>query len=333
MSSNPVIDATAMGLFLGALFSKTTTVVWPIGMITIIWWKRGAVSWKRDVLPLIPFVVLALLDGWVALSIERDAVGNATGELQFSLAQRLVIAGHACWFYLEKLFWPLTCARSIPGWLIDNPRVIDYLYPVGVLGVAGRAVDPAEEKSGSVGCVIFFVGALSPLLGIFSFSYQRYSFVADHFQYLASLGVVTLVTAGGVWLWEKWRLVPRFVGTSLCVAVLTILAILTRNIAGRSWIWGTFARATLAGNPYSWVARDHLGLVLTSEGKGRKQSMFFHQALPEIRNMAWATTILAARFSHRVGSKKCWASAGPARRPWTWPTPPAASMTAISSWA
>ncbi len=54
--------AKVMGLFAGALLSKSTVVVWPVGMLVILWWKRGALHWKRDVLPLIPFAVLAFLD-------------------------------------------------------------------------------------------------------------------------------------------------------------------------------------------------------------------------------------------------------------------------------
>ena len=275
----PSSYAMAMGLFLGALLSKTTTVVWPIAMIAIMWWKRGALSWKRDVLPLIPFAGLTLFDGWVALGIERDAVGNAMRELQFSLAQRLVIAGHACWFYLGKLLWPVGLCPIYPRWQIDHLRGVDYLYPIGVLVLLVVSWAQRKRSRAPAAALLFFVGVLSPLLGIFSFSYQRYSFVADHFQYLASLGVITLAAAGGVWLRERWRLVPRFAGIALCVAVLATLAVLTREHSRAFADLGAFARTTLAGNPDSWVARDHLGLVLTSEGKLTEAIDLFNQVL------------------------------------------------------
>ena len=275
----PASFAMATGLFLGALLCKTTTVVWPIGMIVIVWWERGTLSWKRDVLPLIPFAALAFLDGWVALRIEREAVGNASGPLQFSLAQRLVIAGHACWFYLGKLVWPVGLCPMYPRWQIDHLTAIDYLYPIGILALLVVLWTLRKRSRAPLAALLFFVGALSPLLGIFSFSYLRYSFVADHFQYLASLGVITLVAASGVRLQGRWRLVPRFTGIALCVAVLATLAILTGNTARAFVDLGTFARATLAGNPDSWVARDHLGLVLTSEGKLTEAIDLFNQAL------------------------------------------------------
>jgi tetratricopeptide (TPR) repeat protein len=271
--------AMAMGLFLGALLTKTTTVVWPIGMIAILWWKRSVLSWKRDVLPLVPFTALALFIGWVALGIEREAVGNAMGELHFSLAQRVVIAGHACWFYLGKLLWPAGLCPIYPRWQIDPLESIDYLYPIGILALLVVLWTQRKRSRAPLAAFLFFVGALSPILGIFSFSYLRYSFVADHFQYLASLGVITLVAASGMWMQEKWWLFPRFAGIALCIGVLATLAILTREHSRAFTDLGTFARTTLAGNPDSWVARDHLGVVLTSEGKLTEAVELFNQAL------------------------------------------------------
>jgi len=36
----------ATGLFLCALLCKTTAVVWPLGILVILWWKRGVLSWN-----------------------------------------------------------------------------------------------------------------------------------------------------------------------------------------------------------------------------------------------------------------------------------------------
>jgi tetratricopeptide (TPR) repeat protein len=275
----PSSFALALGLFLGALLSKTTTVVWPIGMMAILWWKRGVLSWKRDVLPLVPFTAFALFGGWAEVGIERKAVGKAIGELHFSLAQRVVIAGHACWFYLGKLLWPVGLCPIYPRWQIDHLRSVDYLYPIGVLALLVVLWTQRKRSRAPLAALLFFVGALSPVLGIFSFSYLRYSFVADHFQYLASLAVITLVAASGMRLQERWKLFPRFMGMALCIAVLATLTILTREHSRAFTDLGTFARTTLAGNPDSWVARDHLGLVLTSEGRLTEAIDLFNQAL------------------------------------------------------
>jgi len=43
--------ALAIGLFLLGLFSKTAIVTLPLAWLVLFWWKRGAISWRRDVVP------------------------------------------------------------------------------------------------------------------------------------------------------------------------------------------------------------------------------------------------------------------------------------------
>ncbi len=269
----------AAGLFLCALLSKTTVVVWPLAMLVILWWKRGALSWKRDVLPLIPLLALAVLDGWVIVWVEHRASGESSTALQLTLVQRFLIAGHACWFYLGKLLWPVDLYPIYPRWRMNQATGVDYLYPIGMLVLLLVLWSLRNRSRAPLAAMLFFVGTLSPLLGLVSFWYFRYSFVADRFQYLASLGVITLLGAGGAWLQETRRLLPRRGSVSLCVAMLAVLAGLTWRHSRAFADLGTFARATLARNPDCWAAHDHLGVVLASEGKLAEAIDQYDQAL------------------------------------------------------
>ena len=47
----------ALGLFVLGLLSKTVTATLPAALLVIFWWQRGRLSWRRDVLPLVPFFV------------------------------------------------------------------------------------------------------------------------------------------------------------------------------------------------------------------------------------------------------------------------------------
>src|SRR5438552_3177301 len=47
--------ALAIGLFLLGLLSKTAIVKLPLAWLVIFWCKRGAISWRRDVVRSIPF--------------------------------------------------------------------------------------------------------------------------------------------------------------------------------------------------------------------------------------------------------------------------------------
>lgn len=61
--------------------------------------------------------------------------------------------------------------------------------------------------------------SLFPVIGFFNVYFFRYSYVEDHFQYLASMGVMALI-GGGLSGWpQPW---PRF-----ALLLLPVLGILT----------------------------------------------------------------------------------------------------------
>jgi len=269
----------AAGLFLCALLSKSTTVVWPFGILVILWWRRGVLSWKRDALPLIPLLTLAVLDGCVALHVEHGVLGVTGSELQFTLMQRFLIAGRACWFYLGRLLWPVDLCPIYPRWQINHAAVTDCLYPIGALALLVGLWAVRNKSRAPLAAMLFFVVTLSPLLGMVSFSYSQYSFVADHFQYLASLGVITLLAASGARFQETRRPFYRPVGIGLCLAMLAALAGLTWRYSRTFTDLETFARTTLARNPDCWAAHDHLGIALMSQGKLAEAIDHFNHAL------------------------------------------------------
>src|ERR1700722_10519709 len=79
--------------FVLALLTKTVTATLPAGLLVIFWWKRGSLSWRRDVSPLIPFFVLAAIAGFFTSWAERSLIGATGAEFDFSAMARLLIAG------------------------------------------------------------------------------------------------------------------------------------------------------------------------------------------------------------------------------------------------
>ncbi len=61
-----------MALFILGLLSKTTAATLPAALLVIFWWQRGRLSWRCDVLPLLPFFVLGrrpvMFTAWVERS-------------------------------------------------------------------------------------------------------------------------------------------------------------------------------------------------------------------------------------------------------------------------
>src|SRR6476469_988800 len=107
---------------------------------------------------------------------------------------RLIIATHAAWFYLGKLFWPTNLTFIYQQWTIEPNNPFSYIWLV-----AGIAL-----------CAAFFLATLSPVLGFIMLYTFRYTFVADHYQYLACIGPIALVSAGLVKLTNTVGYGPRF---------------------------------------------------------------------------------------------------------------------------
>src|SRR6185369_16376340 len=84
----------------------------------------------------------------------------------------------------------------------------------------------ARLGRGPLVAVLLFAGILLPALGFFDVYPMRYSFVADHFQYLASAALLTLLAALGTLLARR-ALGSDRLATALGVVVCLLLAVLT----------------------------------------------------------------------------------------------------------
>ena len=122
----------ALGLFVLALLSKTATVMLPAALPVIFWWQRGRLSWKRDLLPLVPFFLLGALAAMMTVRVERDT-GAVGSDFALGFLERCLIAGRAVWFYLGKLVWPLDLVFFYPRWQVSRAEWRQYLFPAAAL--------------------------------------------------------------------------------------------------------------------------------------------------------------------------------------------------------
>jgi tetratricopeptide (TPR) repeat protein len=257
----------ALGLFLLAVFSKTVTATLPGGLLVIFWWQRGRLSWKRDVLPLLPFFLLGagggLITAWWELKI-NNCVGP---EFQFTPLERLLIAGRAVWFHLWKLCWPTKLTFIYPRWHIDSAAAWQYVFPLGMAALTAALWSIRRWSRAPLAALLFFGGTLFPVLGFFNLYTFRYSLVANHYQYLASLGAITLVAAGIAGQMGRWRPWPRWADYGACLTLLAVLA-------GLSWqqsqmyanVEALYGRI-IEENPECGMAHNNLSAILQSQGR------------------------------------------------------------------
>jgi tetratricopeptide (TPR) repeat protein len=271
--------AAAVIFFVFALLSKTVTATLPAAILIVLWWKRERLGW-RDVAPLAPLFAVGAGMGLVTAWLERYHVGAEGAEWSFSWIQRVLIAGRAVFFYAKKLFLPFDLTFIYPRWDVDPRAFLPYVYPVLAAGVVVSLwLLRRRIGKGALTGALFFVGTLFPVLGFLNVFPFRYSLVADHFQYLACIGLIVFV----VELLAARLRVPPFrsplFGTCLAVGVLLFLGVLTfrqcRIYKDEKTLW----LDTIRKNPEGWMAHNNLGLLLMSEGRTREALDHFDRAV------------------------------------------------------
>lgn len=272
--------AAASACFVGALLSKTVTCTLPAAILLVSYGRRGRIDW-REARALAPWFVVAIALGLTTVYLEKHQVGASGSEWSFSLADRLLIAGRAWWFYLGKLAWPDPLAFIYPRWTIVSTQLWQYLFPLAAVAVlAGAFVLRKRLGRGPICALLFFSGTLVPALGFFDIYPMRYSFVADHFQYLACLGPLVLAVTAAQWLSRKLDPIVRTMsGWALGGGVLVALAILTWQQAGIYHDPLSLWTDTIRKNPGCWMAYDNLGNELQLQGRTTEALSAYRAAL------------------------------------------------------
>ncbi len=277
LSRRPAHYAIAAALFALALLTKTVTATLPAALLVIFWWQRGRISWQRDVTPLVPWCVLGAVAGLFTAWAERKLIGAEGAAYDLSLVQRALLAGCVGWFYLGKLLWPANLTFFYPHWTIDPGRVVNWLPLMAALALTGWLWWRARAGArGLLAVWLLFAGSLFPVLGFFNVFPFLYSYVADHFQYLASMAVCA---AGGAAL-ARVSAGVRLTGFLAISALLLALGGLTLQQSGIYRSYETLLRTTLARNPDCWAAANNLGKELMSDPARLPEAMtLFERAL------------------------------------------------------
>jgi tetratricopeptide (TPR) repeat protein len=114
----------------------------------------------------------------------------------------------------------------------------------------------------------------------------RYTFVADHYQYLASIGPIALASAGLVARSRSSKTLQWPVAAG-CFAILGFLSVLTWRQSATYHDLETLWRTTIATNPDCWMAYNNLGVVQFEKGnieaaiEKYQQSLGLHPDYPE----------------------------------------------------
>lgn len=257
----------ALVFFVFALLSKTVTCSLPAVIFLVLWWKRDSFGWAQ-IRSLLPLFAIGLLFGLMTAILEESHVGAKGDEWSLGFGERCLLAGRIPWFYAWKLVWPQELIFFYPRWEIDGGVWWQYLFPVALVGVIGTLwfMRGRIGKGPLVG-VLVFVGTLVPALGFFNVYPMRFSFVADHFQYIASLGVIVLIAASATIGFAKLRKNGKPILWGFSALALILLGWQSQRQIPIYTNQVTLWQDTLQKNPDSWIAYNNLGEILFAEAQ------------------------------------------------------------------
>src|SRR5437763_9715306 len=243
----------ALVLYGLALSAKSTACTLPVALPLILWLQKKPINRER-IVQIVPFFVLGFGMAMVAIWWERYHQGTRGALFAIGPIERVLIASRAVWFYLGKLIWPSSLTFIYPRWTISSANPLDHAWLLASAGFCaliyfvrryfGRHVEVAA---------VFFIATLSPVLGFIMLYTFRYTFVADHYQYLACIGPIALASAGVASLAGSLkRSGPLILGAAGYLTV--ILAVLTWRQAKMYGDIEALWRTTLARNAACWMA-------------------------------------------------------------------------------
>ena len=276
--------AAALMCFTLALLSKTVTCSFPV-IILLLRWMRGMPIGRREILYIVPFFIVGLPLALLTAFMERYLIGANGYEWAYTVPQRILICGHALWLYAANIVWPANLMFFYRRWPLDVGDISQWLYVIAAVAVV-LGLFPLTRRFGRrpAAALLFFGISIFPALGFANVYPQRFSFVADHFQYIASIGIIVL--AVGV----LHALYNRALATSPALRSAKYLPLLANAVL--PLILGsvllahlpvfkndeTLYRDVLSKNDDCWLAHLNLGTMHFNRGEHTESTQHFEAA-------------------------------------------------------
>ncbi|MBP7808897.1 MAG: tetratricopeptide repeat protein [Bacteroidia bacterium] len=171
--------------FIFALFSKGMAVSLPFTLFAIDIWLNRKFN-KKLVLEKIPFFILSVIFGIIAIKAQSSA-GFLKIDQDFSLLQKIQFSGYAFMQYVLKLFIPLGLSAVYP---YPNSS-FNFVFLSGILFFLITLFiffyTLKTNRKTLAGGLLFFIGNIIFVLQFFA---QGAVLMADHYIYIASLGII-----------------------------------------------------------------------------------------------------------------------------------------------
>ncbi|HEY3755306.1 MAG TPA: tetratricopeptide repeat protein [Opitutaceae bacterium] len=297
-------------VFVFAVLTKTVAATLPAALLVVFWWREGGDEvgpggaagrgqrprlqrgWLWHLRRLAPWLVWGAACGAVTAWVERRYIGAEGAAFNLDFVQRLALSGKVIGFYAGKLLWPGKLLFIYPRWTLTPLTAADWLPLAAAVGVAVVLIGLARRGlRGPLAAMLVFTGTLFPALGFVNVYPFLFSYVADHFQYLAAASLLAAIA----WIIDRTPL-----AAVLWVLLPTGLAWASHRQSQEYRDAETLYRSTLAGNPDAWLAHYNLGVILEGRPNDAAAAMAEYRATLRLNPSHWpARNNLAALLGAR----------------------------------
>ena len=254
------------------MLSKSSIVMLPVILLLIsVYFDHGH---KFEYLKkLLPVFILSFGFGLINIYFEHNHIGSVEDySFHRSFAERLIVAGMIPLFYLKQLLFPVYISFFYPKWAVQTSSLLSYAPVFVVMLLTGLAIFMIVRRdSQNVRILSFlwiaFLASLFPVLNIFYVYGMKFSFVADHWVYLATLPVFVALglAANSMSAFLKNGLRNMIVGL-----IILVLAFSAWSQTAKYQNVFTLLLDTTAKTPGSFIAHNNLSVEYIKRGEWDK---------------------------------------------------------------
>jgi Flp pilus assembly protein TadD len=213
----------ALLAFIASCLSKAMAVPMAVALLLIDYWFDRKLS-TRVVLEKVPFLLLALVFGWLAVSIQSKTAVADFGAI--TMPQRIAFAGYGFVMYWVKMFVPVNLVAFYPYptlesngqiamWYFLMPVVAGAMIAVPML-LLRRSVEARKVFILGMGFFLLFVALVLQFLQVGN------AIMADRYTYVPYIGSFFILAMASDWLVQRYG---RMIGMGLAVVSLVLVPI------------------------------------------------------------------------------------------------------------
>jgi tetratricopeptide (TPR) repeat protein len=279
-SGEPVADSSparrpflpwlcALAAYTLALLAKPSGIGLPLFFAFLMAMRREKPL--RGVEAIIPFLAVAGLLALGTIWFQHYHSMMAGGPRPDPWSVRLVAVGWNIGFYFFKLLWPADISMVYSPFTPDPSRVVAWLPDLALVAAFWLAWR-FRARCGPMPflALSWMFLMLAPVLGFVNMSYLKFTRVADHFAYLAAVGILGLYAAAvEAVLRSSWGRIA--VGALLAVALIVLDHGRCAALRSSEACWSD----VMARHPDAWVAYADLGHVMNEKGEANEAARLF----------------------------------------------------------